>query len=309
MPNNDDREYFLKRVKEELESEGEDLRHLLAKVQDALIAFSIRIAMRMSFAVHRILDTMEAIAAIVIGDQSYFTGSVGTKTGDKSSSTTDSPSKKDNGKRKTDSTTTTDKGFTVSIAHPKLLSKRFESLFVLQLFLKDARHRSLENIKSEFDKQEFTEHLFGGAIKFRQKVDLKLSSPDFAFSGTVTKILDSELNKVIFIGKPTDSCESGVHRVLVSIVDHDSGVELESHTIRVQVVDFAFDHVSRPLLSKSLSMLLAIGSFVMFGLSLLEQIDKTIGLTSGTAAAVLATYIYANFYSLFQRVQPNNPKI
>ena len=73
------------------------------------------------------------------------------------------------------------------------------------------------------------------------------------------------------------------------------------------VVDFAFDHVSRPLLSKTASVFLFIGSFIMFSLTLLEQIDKTIGLTSGTAAAVLSIIIYNNFYALFQRVRPSTP--
>lgn len=45
----------------------------------------------------------------------------------------------------------------------------------------------------------------------------------------------------------------------------------------------------------------------MFVLTFLEQIDKTVGLTSGTAAGVLAAAVYANFYNLYQRIRQNTP--
>ena len=62
MADDDDREYFLQRVKEELESEGEDLRHLLSKAKDALIEIARRIAKRLRTTVEKILDALEDIA-------------------------------------------------------------------------------------------------------------------------------------------------------------------------------------------------------------------------------------------------------
>jgi hypothetical protein len=69
----------------------------------------------------------------------------------------------------------------------------------------------------------------------------------------------------------------------------------------VQVVDFAFDHVSQPLLSRSMSVALGIGSLTMFVLTLLGQIDTTFGLTSGTVAGAIAGGIYLRFFTLFQQ--------
>lgn len=65
MPEDEDREYFLRRVKEELESEGEDLRHLLLKARDAILQIARRIAARLRVAVERVLDALEEIANMV----------------------------------------------------------------------------------------------------------------------------------------------------------------------------------------------------------------------------------------------------
>ena len=136
---------------------------------------------------------------------------------------------------------------------------------------------------------------------------MKISSPIFSFSDSGIKVIDNPVNKVTFLVMPNDSCEPGSHKILISILDAETDREFESITINVQVVDFAFDHISRPLLSRVGAVVLGIGSFAMFILTFLEQIDKTVGLTSGTAAGVLAAVVYANFYNFYQRIRPNTP--
>jgi hypothetical protein len=60
MPD-DDREYFLRRVKEELESEGEDLRHLLSMAKEAIRKIAVKIAARLRTTVDKVLDALEEI--------------------------------------------------------------------------------------------------------------------------------------------------------------------------------------------------------------------------------------------------------
>lgn len=204
-----------------------------------------------------------------------------------------------------DKRTSLPKKFKISIAYPKLLSKRFESPFLLQVYLPNERSQVIRNIKSGFQEQKTNEHLQSSSVRPKQKIIVKFFSPTFDFSEPITKFIEREVNVFTFLGMPKDSCEPGLHKILVSISDGDTGLEFESLTITAKVVDFAFDHVSRPLLSKTASVFLFTGSFIMFSLTLLEQIDKTVGLTSGTAAAVLSIVIYNNFYTLFQRVHPN----
>lgn len=100
---------------------------------------------------------------------------------------------------------------------------------------------------------------------------------------------------------PSENCRPGSHSVVLSVVDIETQVEYLSTSLDVRVVDFAFDHVSRPLLSKAMSAVLGLGSLTMFVLTALEQVDKAFGLTAGTAAAVLTSTILLQWWSIFQR--------
>lgn len=199
------------------------------------------------------------------------------------------------------------KSFRVSVAFPLLLSKKFESVFLFQLYLPDVRSRVNKNIRAQFHEQLRTEFTEQSKIKIGQRIQVEFFNPHFEFSKPVTKSIEGALTKIIFLGSPKEACQLGSRSVRVSISDAESQEEIESFTIEVRVVDFAFDHVSRPFFSRVSATLLGIGSVAMFTLSLLEQVDKTIGLTSGTAAGILATLVYANFYNLYQRVRSSPP--
>ena len=66
------------------------------------------------------------------------------------------------------------------------------------------------------------------------------------------------------------------------------------------VVDFAFDHVSRPWLSNLTSVVLGTGSAVAFVLTLLGQVDQTLGLATGGAIGAVAGFIHMRYLSLFK---------
>ncbi len=197
--------------------------------------------------------------------------------------------------------------FKFSIAHPRAVSKRFDSIFLCQIYLPESRSRALRNIKSNFQEKPVDEQIKRSSIKFDQKVTVKLESNNFSFSESITKFINNSLIEFVIKGRPNDNCETGNHDIKASVIDAITGEELDYLMLkRVHVVDFAFDHISRPLLSKTSTVVLGIGSFAMFILTFLEQIDKTIGLTSGTAVGVLAIIIYTNFYNLYQRIHPSS---
>lgn len=200
------------------------------------------------------------------------------------------------------------KKFQFSAAHPLAVSKRFDSIFLCQIYLPESRSRALKNIKSKFQDERFDEQTKRSLVKYGQKVTVKLESNNFSFTEPTTKFINDSLIEFVIQGRPNDSCESGNHSIKASVIDTVTGEELDYLMLkRVRVVDFAFGHISRPLLSKTSTVVLGIGSFAMFILTFLEQIDKTIGLTSGTAVGVLAAVIYANFYNLYKRIHPNSP--
>lgn len=194
----------------------------------------------------------------------------------------------------------------VSIAYPNFFAKRYSTNILVHIFLAEVYSAVIHEIKSTLG-NEMAQQLYGGVVSLGKTITIKLFSPDIVFSDPVTKKLNTFINKVSFLAKPTDNCSPGPQKVLVSISDSETGAEHHSATFEIQVTDFAFDHVSRPLLSRVSAVILGFGSFAMFILTFLEQIDKTVGLTSGTAGAFLATAIYTNFHNLYQRIRPNTP--
>jgi hypothetical protein len=197
----------------------------------------------------------------------------------------------------------------LSIAHPRLLSKRYESKFIIHMY-SDETH---DQVKSDLDKlfwgEEFEQTVTDVRLFLECVVEIELYSPDIEFSTPVMKKLDQPINRVVFTGKPKDNCHTQKkHSVLLSIRDEETGYELESMSFDVQIVDYAFDHVSRPLLSNIAAGFSGFGAVVLFVLTLLEQIDTTFGLASGVAASAVATAVYARYMYLFrQTVKTQSP--
>ncbi len=156
-------------------------------------------------------------------------------------------------------------------------------------------------IIKEFGAQKVAEHAWDIELNKGLKIRIKLSSPVLSFSDPVIKQVENDLTIARFTAIPNDNCRPGTHYGILSIADAETQFEYESISFAVQVADFAFDHVSRPLLSKTMSAVLGLGSLIMFILTALEQVDKTFGLTAGTAAAVLTSTILVRLWSLFQQ--------
>ncbi|MBE0682490.1 MAG: VWA domain-containing protein [Anaerolineales bacterium] len=210
------------------------------------------------------------------------------------------------------------KSLKISVAYPKLISKGSQSTFLFYLYLPDShlgvqrsiRKANLQILENLKDPEKILEEQVEQAshIKLGQKVKVEFTSHAFLFTkNEILQELHQAINEYRFSATPTDNCKEGVHEILVLISDAKTGYQIESLTIRAKVVDYAFDHVSHPMLSRVSAVVLGVGSFAMFILTSLEQIDKTVGLTSGTAAGVFALGIYASFYNLYQRVRPNTP--
>jgi hypothetical protein len=199
--------------------------------------------------------------------------------------------------------------YKISVSHPKLLSMRFEAEFLFQVYMSSFRAQVSKNIKKAFaDKLiEHVEQIQQSSILPGQIIRVGFFSPDFVFSDPVTKEIKEGLNRISFLGKPKDTCTPGTHQVLISISDAQTNQEFESLAISVRVVDFAFDHVSRPLLSRASSLFVGLGSVTMFILAFLQEIDRAFGLASGTAGVIVALAMYTNFFSLYKRIRPNTP--
>lgn len=220
---------------------------------------------------------------------------------DKSSTNDSSPKHQGKGEKTSESLSRP----MVSVGYPKLLSKRYESLFLIHIYFSGSRGKVLSALKSEFKSEEINEQVSKSELEVGQKVRIQLIAPEVMFSEPVIKEIGTTVTKITFIGIPKDSCAPGFHKVLLSFWDVEADKEIESLVMTVRVVDYIFDHISRPLLSRVSAFVLGIGTFGIFILTFLEQVDKTLGLTGGTAAGVLATMIYSSFYNSYQRIRTN----
>lgn len=192
--------------------------------------------------------------------------------------------------------------FKVSIVHPKLLSKRLDSPFLVQIYSQEMRHKVLEKVKEIFDGTETIEHVVEGKFNVGQIV-LKLFNPAITFSDDVAKNIDNEITTVTFIAKPNDDYQPEFHQVILSISDNNR-VELQSIILSVRVTDFVFGHISRPLLSQITSFTLGAASLAIFAFMLLGAINTTLGLTTSVVTGTLASAIYLNFRSLYRSSKP-----
>lgn len=203
--------------------------------------------------------------------------------------------------------------FKLSVAHPRLLSKQLTATFLVQIYPPAAHRKAERYMRASFDLEpgadydkQVKQHTYDSNLPVEQTVKIKLFSPAISFSEPVVRKLSGEITPISFVGKPDDNCQPGLHSVGLSITDEQSGVEYQSVSFQVPITDYAFDHVSRPLLSRLTTVILGVGSFVMFLLTLLGQIDTTFGLASGTAGAALVSAIHMRTLWLYQRPTTTN---
>ncbi len=197
-----------------------------------------------------------------------------------------------------------------SMAYPKLLSKRFSSTFLVHIYPKylsrqatAAVKRQLVKLKKEPDSYNTTRQ--DTDIQINTLVTVKIECHGIKFTEPVTIEVEDKVNDLIFLAKPEDTCEVGYQIAKFSICDKNTGQEIFSLPFEIQVVDFVVDHISRPLILKLAAGISGLGGVVMYALTLLERVDKTTGLTSGTAFSVVAIATYLLFNNLFQRLHNN----
>lgn len=193
--------------------------------------------------------------------------------------------------------------FRLSVAYPRFLSKRYSSPFKVVIYPPTEQGELGKLLNQDSGKTNVSSSTETLKFKVGVSIVIELSSQEIEFTKSVTKKLLKGVNIIEFIGKPKDGCYSGKHWVKLSLIDKETNHEYLSHLFEVKVVDFAFDHVSRPFLSGLVSLVLGLGSFVTYALTLLGKVDQVFGLTSGTAAALIATVIYGRLFDLYRRTK------
>lgn len=198
--------------------------------------------------------------------------------------------------------------FKISLLHPRRLAKGCSSAITVQIYLPykepeaiyriaKLKNESLQLENSELDDKTYSSTLIPGLT-----VIIKLFSPVINFSDEVLKELQGEyVNRVTFTAKPDNECTPGRQTAVLSIRDSKTNKEYESISFSFIVDDFAFDHISKPILSYVSSGVTGISSLALFTLSFLQKVDATLGIPAGTVGAALAfllgfrpTFLYKN---------------
>ncbi len=191
-----------------------------------------------------------------------------------------------------------------SVAYPYLMSKRYASRFRITLYPTDMREEALERLVIGIEESQLEDIEINNELRSGQTVVISFYSQDIEFGKDVIKKLDNMINTTTIIGKPKDESNPGKHIIKLSVTDKVSGHEYVSHTFLVEIVDYAFDHISRPLLSKVSSLFLSTAAISTYALTFLEQLDKAFGYTAGTVAVAASGFVYARYqyiYNLFRR--------
>ena len=137
-------------------------------------------------------------------------------------------------------------------------------------------------------------------------VRVSLSSPALQFSEAVVKTLNLKLNEIAFTVIPSEGCAPGKQAALLSIKDANTEEEYVSTSFNVTVDDYAFDHISKPFLAFVSSASAGIGSVTLFVLTYFQQIDTTLGVPAGTAAAAAAAFWGIRPRMLYNQNQATN---
>lgn len=195
-----------------------------------------------------------------------------------------------------------DKNFKISLFHPKLLSKKYSSPIIVKIYPKHKREEVAERFKSELENWIgiITENIYDTKLKAGMAVVIKIKSIDIEFSEEIIKYIENEINTIKFIGKPKDTCHPGVHTAILTITDEKTKYEIQSISFKLRVVDFVFDHISRPILSKIGSALLGIRSLITFILTIIGKIDQTLGISLGAIVGTFAMGIFSRFFGSFR---------
>ena len=193
--------------------------------------------------------------------------------------------------------------FLLSIAHPSHLSKRHNSRIIVNIYIPKARNKVKSLIEKQLGKYLKEQQAGRTILEMGQRIIITLYCPDIKFSDPVIKIIEGEQIPIFFIAKPNDDCYHGKHVIKLSVLDAKTENEIYATTFAVKVNDFIFDHISQPAFSKISTLFFGFGSFIIFMLTMLKQVDIAFGITSGSTAGLIATAIYGRFFYLFQRPQ------
>lgn len=189
----------------------------------------------------------------------------------------------------------TDERFGYSVAHPREMAKGKDSPILVNLYLRDDR----EHIESRIGREDWhadflespTQRMPG--ITYGSYLEIGIISNVLILSPLAQKVsVAPEPTTLTFMVYPRDTARSGRHRAMVTINDSGTQTTIDAHTFTFWVTDYAFGKVSWPFLHGLFSIVSTMGAIAIWSLTLLGEIDQTLGWVSGSAAAAAGAVVW-----------------
>jgi len=194
------------------------------------------------------------------------------------------------------------------VSYPRLLSKRFSSSIFVSVYPDSQSGQADVEIQTRLRSigkrsRDYTSRVSSIKIKTGSTLRIQIESPGIQFSLPVVMQFAGELASTTFTAKPEDDCVVGKQMAKLSICDNETNTELMYILFEIKVIDFLFDHVSRPFLLNIGAVFTGIGSLIIFTLTIVGKVDLILGVASGTTAGLFAFTIYSYFLNLFKWAQ------
>ncbi|WP_020569771.1 hypothetical protein [Neolewinella persica] len=195
---------------------------------------------------------------------------------------------------------------TLSILTPRKFSKGVSSLIELTFYRKRFKELYLKSIEEKVNTT--TNFSFSAQITWGSKVLVQISGTNIKVDKAkgAYLLLDKDLLTTKFLLTPEASAKEGMQRIniTVSIADGNKDVEAFSESIEIEVVDLFMGVVSRPILNKGISFVTGAVGVLTFILTQLGSIDKSLGLTAGTASIGLAGLLGITSFLNYKKLTP-----
>jgi hypothetical protein len=191
--------------------------------------------------------------------------------------------------------------FSVSLHYPKLLCPGFSSSFLVQIYPPHRQQAVVARVKDVFGDPVPAEMTRKARFQVGTKVRIRLSSPVMEFSHPVGKVISSTDTHTTFTGKPKPSTPPGVHAAVLAVSDERGEEELLSMPFEMNIVDYAFDHVSRPFAGRVIGGIVGVASVCVLALAFITRTAQVLDAAGGAVGLALSAFFFTRVETVFRR--------
>jgi hypothetical protein len=184
----------------------------------------------------------------------------------------------------------------------------YSSRFLIQIYLPRRRSEAVQRAADVFggiDSVEAPERPADAMLRHQSQVLLELSSPamEFAAPNPVRKVVSKAGAETVVLGCPKEGIRPGLHDGKLRVYDPDTEQEHLAFAFEMNIVDYSFDHVSRPLVLRAVAVAVGLATLFVVGFGLVTQIGLVVEIVVGALGTVLTVAIIAWMNRQFR--QPN----